>query len=126
MESQSVIQNSFYDLVICKDEDPFVVKTDLIADLNKCLDKSQKKFKAVTRPRRFGKTVTARMLELYYSKNYDPEVVKEIFKGLKISQDPSFLEHLKKYTVIYWDMNLMNGFYKEELDNNENKNVNFV
>ena len=126
MESQSVIQNSFYDLVICKDEDPFVDKTDLIADLNKCLDKSQKKFKAVTRPRRFGKTVTARMLELYYSKNYDPEVVKEIFKGLKISQDPSFLEHLNKYTVIYWDMNLMNGFYKEELDNNENKNVNFV
>ena len=126
MESQSVIQNSFYDLVICKDEDPFVDKTDLIADLNKCLDKSQKKFKAVTRPRRFGKTVTARMLELYYSKNYDPEVVKEIFKGLKISQDPSFLEHLNKYTVIYWDMNLMNGFYKEELDNNDNKNVNFV
>ena len=126
MLSSKEIQNSFYDLVICKDEDPFVDKTDLIADLNKCLAKSQKKFKAVTRPRRFGKTVTARMLELYYSNNFDPKEVKEIFAGLKISQDPSFLEHLNKYTVIYWDMNLMNGFYKEELDNNDNKNVNFV
>ena len=62
------ISNSFYSLVSEKDEDPFVDKTDLIADLNKCLNKDYKKFKAVTRPRRFGKTVTAEMLELYYSK----------------------------------------------------------
>lgn len=108
MLSSKVIQNPFYDLVSCKDEDPFVDKTDLIADLNKCLDKSHKKFKAVTRPRRFGKTVTARMLELYYSNNYDPKDVKEIFQGLKISQDPSFLEHLNNYTVIYLDMNAIN------------------
>ncbi|MDD6177955.1 MAG: AAA family ATPase, partial [Ruminobacter sp.] len=105
-------QNSFYDLVICKDEDPFVDKTDLIADLNKCLDKSQKKFKAVTRPRRFGKTVTAEMLRLYYSKDYNLEEVKEIFADLKIAQDPSFLEHLNKYTVIYLDMNDINSDYE--------------
>ena len=32
MLSSKVIQNPFYDLVSCKDEDPFVDKTDLIAD----------------------------------------------------------------------------------------------
>ena len=112
MLSSKEIQNSFYDLVICKDEDPFVDKTDLIADLNKCLAKSQKKFKAVTRPRRFGKTVTAEMLRLYYSKDYNLEEVKEIFADLKIAQDPSFLEHLNKYTVIYLDMNDINSDYE--------------
>ena len=88
------ISNSFYSLVSEKDEDPFVDKTDLIADLNQCLNKDYKKFKAVTRPRRFGKTVTAEMLELYYSKKYKSE---EIFADLKISKDPSFLKYINKF-----------------------------
>ena len=38
MESQSVIQNSFLALVKNKSKRPFVDKTDLIADLNSCID----------------------------------------------------------------------------------------
>ena len=112
MESQSVIQNSFLALVKNKSKRPFVDKTDLIADLNSCIDDPSVKLKAVTRPRRFGKTVTAEMLRLYYSKEYNFEEVKEIFSGLKISQDPSFLEHLHKYTVIYLDMNDISSDYE--------------
>ena len=112
MESQSVIQNSFLALVKNQSKRPFVDKTDLIADLNSCIDDPSVKLKAVTRPRRFGKTVTAEMLRLYYSKEYKLEEVKEIFSGLKISQDSSFLEHLHKYTVIYLDMNDISSDYE--------------
>ena len=52
------------------------------------------------------------MLRLYYSKDYNLEEVKEIFADLKIAQDPSFLEHLNKYTVIYLDMNDINSDYE--------------
>ncbi len=43
------------------------------------------------------------MIKLYYSKEYNLDEVKEVFQGLKISQDPSFLENLNQYTVIYLD-----------------------
>ena len=105
---QNVTNNSFYRLVARRNLEPFVDKTDFIAQLNFFVDSTSSRFQAVTRPRRFGKTVTAKMLELYYSNNYQAEDVKEIFAGLKISQDPSFLEHLNKYTVIYLDMNAIN------------------
>ena len=126
MESQSVIQNSFLALVKNKSKRPFVDKTDLIADLNSCIDDPSVKLKAVTRPRRFGKTVTAEMLRLYYSKEYNFEEVKEIFSGLKISQDPSFLEHLHKYTVIYWDMNDLRRSFRAFEGKNHPKVKNFI
>ena len=126
MESQSVIQNSFLALVKNKSKRPFVDKTDLIADLNSCIDDPSVKLKAVTRPRRFGKTVTAEMLRLYYSKEYNFEEVKEIFSGLKISQDPSFLEHLHKYTVIYWDMNDLIRSFRAFEGKNHPKVKNFI
>ena len=117
------ISNSFYSLVSEKDEDPFVDKTDLIADLNKCLNKDYKKFKAVTRPRRFGKTVTAEMLELYYSKKYKSE---EIFADLKISKDPSFLKYINKFNVIYWDMNDLDRSYNKLKSINKFDNFDMV
>ena len=126
MESQSVIQNSFLALVKNKSKRPFVDKTDLIADLNSCIDDPSVKLKAVTRPRRFGKTVTAEMLRLYYSKEYKLEEVKEIFSGLKISQDSSFLEHLHKYTVIYWDMNDLRRSFRAFEGKNHPKVKNFI
>lgn len=50
--------NSFVDLAKFKDEDIFVDKTDFIAKMSENINKN-KRFFAVTRPRRFGKTVTA-------------------------------------------------------------------
>ena len=64
---------------------------------------------AVTRPRRFGKTVTAHMLLAYYSKAY---AGRNIFDNLKITDEDhkaSFEKHLNKYDVIYIDMNSINA-----------------
>ncbi len=62
--------NSFVDLAVFKDEDIFVDKTDFIAKMSESINKN-KRFFAITRPRRFGKTVTADMLLAYFSKEYD-------------------------------------------------------
>ena len=120
---QNVTNNSFYRLVARRNLEPFVDKTDFIAQLNFFVDSTSSRFQAVTRPRRFGKTVTAEMLRLYYSKDYNSE---EIFANLKISQDPSFLEHLNKYVVIYWDMNDMKEIYDQSLRKGKSKKTNLI
>lgn len=57
----------FINLVKAKDTRVFVDKTVFIEKTNALLN-TDGKLLAVTRPRRFGKTVTARMLSSYYSK----------------------------------------------------------
>ena len=54
-----------------------------------------------SRPRRFGKSVTANMLTAYYSKGCDSE---EMFSRLEISQAKDFRKHLNQYDVIHWDI----------------------
>lgn len=54
-----------------------------------------------SRPRRFGKSVTANMLTAYYSKGCDSE---EMFSRLEISQAEDFRKHLNQYDVIHWDI----------------------
>ena len=74
--------NSFSKLVMKKSEGLFVDKTDFIGktiELFNC----ERCFIAMTRPRRFGKTVTAQMLAAYYSCGCDS---RELFKGLKITR----------------------------------------
>jgi hypothetical protein len=89
----------------------FVDKTDFIEKTN-ALFNTDGNLIAVTRPRRFGKTVTAHMLSAYYSKGYAGQ---EIFNDLEISNKNSFKEHLNKYDVIYIDMNSIDGRYKNYL-----------
>lgn len=89
--------NSFVDLVAAKDTRIFVDKTDFINKTNALLN-TDGKLLSLTRPRRFGKTVTADMLLAYYSKAYDGQ---QIFENLKISKEDSFAEHLNKFDVIY-------------------------
>ncbi len=55
----------------------------------------------VSRPRRFGKTMAAKMLCAYYDKNSNS---KELFDGLEISKDVDYEKHLNKYNVIYLDI----------------------
>ena len=102
-----VKDNSFIGLVKAKDSRVFVDKTDFIEKTNALLN-TDGKFIAITRPRRFGKTVTAHMLSAYYSKGY---VGQNIFDKLEIADKPSFVEHLNKYNVLYIDMNSIKDKY---------------
>ena len=101
------MENSFETLVNFKDKDIFVDKTDFIEKMSAKIN-ADKRFFAVTRPRRFGKTVTAHMLLAYYSKGY---IGKKIFDGLHIADKDNYAEHLNKYDVIYVDMNTIDGLF---------------
>ncbi|MEE1286524.1 MAG: AAA family ATPase [Ruminobacter sp.] len=99
--------NSFIKLVKFKDSEIFVDKTDFIEKISAKVN-TQNCFLAITRPRRFGKTVTAHMLLAYYSKGYARQ---DIFDKLEIANKPSYSEHLNKYNVIYIDMNSIKDQY---------------
>ena len=102
--------NSFVDLVGAKDTRIFVDKTDFIDKTNALLN-TDGKLLSQTRPRRFGKTVTADMFLAYYSKGYDGH---KIFDNLKITNSEykaSYEKHLNKYDVIYIDMNSIRDDY---------------
>lgn len=78
----------------------YVDKTELIEYLNRVLDTTQK-FVCNSRPRRFGKSITADMLTAYYSRGCDAE---KMFSDLKIGRSPSFKSHLNRYDVIHIDI----------------------
>ena len=99
--------NSFIKLVKFKDSEIFVDKTDFIEKISAKVN-TQNCFLAITRPRRFGKTVTAHMLLAYYSKGYARQ---DIFEKLEIANKLSYAEHLNKYNVIYIDMNSIKDQY---------------
>ena len=95
----------------------FIDKSNLITITNNNISKPSSKFMCVTRPRRFGKTMTLSMLNAYYSKGCDS---LSLFEKLNIAKDSSYLEHLNKHNVIWIDMaNLYtdirdkNDFFKE-------------
>ena len=78
----------------------YVDKTELIDYTNRVIN-TDSAFICNSRPRRFGKSVTANMLAAYYSKGADS---KEMFSGLKISSRESFEKHLNRYDVIHFDV----------------------
>lgn len=78
----------------------YVDKTNLIAYTNEVIN-TREKYICVSRPRRFGKSMTLDMLSAYYSCGCDS---RELFAGYRIEQAPSFAEHLNKYDVIYLNM----------------------
>lgn len=55
----------------------------------------------VSRPRKFGKTITAGMLMAYYCRGCDSEA---LFDGLAISKSSSFKKHLNQYDGIHLDI----------------------
>ena len=99
--------NTFVELVEAKDIGIFVDKTDFISKTNVRLNTAGKLL-SLTRPRRFGKTVTAHMLLAYYSKEYEGH---KIFDELEIANISNYTEHLNKYDVIYIDMNTIDGLF---------------
>ena len=100
-------ENSFIRLANREDKYLFVDKSDFIEITNNRLNEDNR-FMAVTRPRRFGKTITADMLLAYYSKEYANQ---KIFENLKISKEKSYADHLNKYDVIFIDMNSIEDKY---------------
>lgn len=78
----------------------YVDKSEIITLTNQVID-TEERFICVTRPRRFGKSVTVKMLNAYYSKGCDS---KGLFSDLKIASSPDFEKHLNQHDVIYLDM----------------------
>jgi len=77
----------------------YVDKTGMIAYTNSCLN-TKEKYICISRPRRFGKSMTLEMLAAYYGSRD----AKELFEGYKIAEDVNFLEHLNQYNVIFLNM----------------------
>ena len=100
-------ENSFARLAGRKDRYLFVDKSDFIEITNNRFNEDNR-FMAVTRPRRFGKTVTAHMLLAYYSREYAGQ---KIFDNLKIAKAAGYTEHLNMHDVIYIDMNSIKDKY---------------
>ncbi len=95
----------------------YVDKSGVINCTNKVICTTQK-FICNSRPRRFGKSMTADMLVAYYSKGADS---RDLFSSLEISSSPDFEKHLNKYDVIHFDVQ---GFV--ELAGNPNKVVSLI
>src|SRR5574344_404986 len=106
--------------------DFYVDKTDLIAFTNKNLE-LENCLMCVSRPRRFGKSLAAKMLNAYYSKGCSS---KEIFDKFKIADDPDKTKHyeqyLNKYDVIYLDIQNMYGSYCNYKDNAQLSFVKYI
>ena len=80
--------------------DIYIDKTKLIQFTNGVLDTEQR-FLCVSRPRRFGKSVTAKMLAAYYSCGCNSQ---SLFEKMDIGNDPSYRQELNRNNVIYMDI----------------------
>lgn len=78
----------------------YVDKTGLISYTNRVINTIDA-YICNSRPRRFGKSITADMLTAYYSRGCDS---KELFSGYAICKEPSFEKNLNKYDVIHFDV----------------------
>ena len=90
----------------------YVDKSLLIPVVNRTLE-TELRFSCVTRCRRFGKSMAAKMLNAYYDRSCDS---RRLFEDLQVAADPSFEKHLNKYPVIYVDMSdFMGRFDTKEI-----------
>ena len=78
----------------------YVDKTGLLTYTNKVLNTKQALI-CNSRPRRFGKSITADMITAYYSRGCNS---KKMFENLEIAQSDTFQKHLNQYDVIHLDI----------------------
>lgn len=78
----------------------YVDKTDMIDYFNKLINTEQR-YACISRPRRFGKTMTANMLAAYYEKGSDSI---KLFENQKIGKIDNWDVNLNKYDVIRIDI----------------------
>ena len=81
--------------------DVYVDKSMIIDKLNDLMDKSDKKYICVSRPRRFGKTMATNLISAFYSKGCDS---RSLFSNLKIAKTPNWDKNLNKFNVIKIDV----------------------
>lgn len=82
------------------DSSIYVDKTRLLEYTNSVLGTEQR-YICNSRPRRFGKSVTANMLAAYYSRGCDSG---QLFAGTLIAENEKFEKHLNRYDVIHFDV----------------------
>ncbi|MBQ7676831.1 MAG: AAA family ATPase, partial [Lachnospiraceae bacterium] len=80
--------------------DEYIDKSGLISVINRTIG-TKKKLSCISRPRRFGKSYAANMLEAYYDCSCDSH---ELFDGLEIAGDPDYEKHINQYNVLYLDI----------------------
>jgi len=90
----------------------YVDKSSLIPRINATLN-TERRYSCVTRCRRFGKSMAAKMLCAYYDRSCDS---RELFAGLKAEKDTSFEKYLNKYYVISLDMTDFTTRFRGEKD----------
>ena len=78
----------------------FVDKTDIFEILNENLGK-EKSFFCLSRPRCFGKSVTAQMICSYYARCQDSS---SLFDNLKIASFDDYMKHLNQHDVAFNQM----------------------
>ena len=78
----------------------YVDKTGMISVINDTIN-TKSMLSCVSRPRRFGKSYAANMLEAYYDCSCDSH---DLFEGLEITKDESYEKHLNQYHVLYLDI----------------------
>ncbi len=88
----------------------YVDKSELITVVNKALF-TERRFSCVSRCRRFGKSMAAKMLYAYYDHSCDS---RSLFSDLQIASEPQFETHLNKYAAIYLDMTNFVSQYKDD------------
>ena len=88
----------------------FVDKSALIDVVNATLN-TERQFTCVSRARRFGKSIGARMLYAYYDQWSASE---DLFADLKVHNSPSFQTHFHRYPVLYLDMTDFITRYRSE------------
>ena len=79
----------------------FIDKSGLLEILNDCID-TPHRYICVSRPRRFGKSVAAKMIYAFYDRKSDSA---PLFDDLEIAKQPIYKTHLNKYPTIYIDWN---------------------
>ena len=89
----------------------FIDKSGLLNVLNNSIG-TENKFLCISRPRRFGKSVAAKMAYAYYDRSCNSE---ELFEGLEITKSPDYKTHLNKYPTIYIDWNRFANIPKNEI-----------
>ena len=97
----------------------FVDKSGLIEILNDNISTSHR-YVCVSRPRRFGKSVAAKMIYAYYDRKSDS---KPLFDDLEISKSESFAKHLNKYPTIYIDCNKFSELDEQSVVDEAQKTV---
>lgn len=91
----------------------YVDKTGLLAYTNSVLD-SEQSYICVSRPRRFGKSMTAEMIAAYYDKSCESG---DFFDSMNIAKTSGYKEHLNQYDVIHVDMNDFRHRFNSETGN---------